>query len=420
MSGTGLLSGIQKGRSNVFWESVKIALDALVSNKLRSILTMLGIIIGVGAVIAMVSIGMGVRDKISTSIASLGSNLIIVMPGASSSSGVRGAAGTKTTLTLKDAQAIARDVDGIAAIAPAVSSQYQMVAGNMNWTTSVQGTTPEYMEVRNVSVEAGSFITNDDLNARNRVAVIGATVAANLFENVNPVGKSIRINNAPFTIIGVLASKGQSAGGQDQDDTVIIPLTTAQERMMGITHVQSISVQAADSEAVDQVQEGITSLLRARHGIIGDQENDFTVRNLASVMETAQETTATITMLLGSIAGISLLVGGIGIMNIMLVSVTERTREIGIRKALGARYSNILMQFLIEAVVIGVVGGAIGIAVGIGASYGISSVAGWNTVITPLPIIISFAFSVGIGLFFGLYPARKAALLNPIDALRYE
>jgi putative ABC transport system permease protein len=404
----------------VFWESVKIALDALVSNKLRSILTMLGIIIGVGAVIAMVSIGMGVRDKISTSIASLGSNLIIVMPGASSSSGVRGAAGTKTTLTLKDAQAIARDVDGIAAIAPAVSSQYQMVAGNMNWTTSVQGTTPEYMEVRNVSVEAGSFITNDDLNARNRVAVIGATVAANLFENVNPVGKSIRINNAPFTIIGVLASKGQSAGGQDQDDTVIIPLTTAQERMMGITHVQSISVQAADSEAVDQVQEGITSLLRARHGIIGDQENDFTVRNLASVMETAQETTATITMLLGSIAGISLLVGGIGIMNIMLVSVTERTREIGIRKALGARYSNILMQFLIEAVVIGVVGGAIGIAVGIGASYGISSVAGWNTVITPLPIIISFAFSVGIGLFFGLYPARKAALLNPIDALRYE
>lgn len=406
--------------SNVFWESVKIALDALVSNKLRSILTMLGIIIGVGAVIAMVSIGMGVRDKISNSIASLGSNLIIVMPGASSSSGVRGAAGTKTTLTLKDAQAIARDVDGIAAIAPSVSSQYQMVAGNMNWTTSVQGTTPEYMEVRNVSVEAGSFITNDDLNARNRVAVIGATVASNLFENINPVGQSIRINNAPFTVIGVLASKGQSAGGQDQDDTVIIPLTTAQERMMGITHVQSISVQAASSETVDQVQTGITSLLRARHGITGDQENDFTVRNLASVMETAQETTATITMLLGSIAGISLLVGGIGIMNIMLVSVTERTREIGIRKALGARYSNILMQFLIEAVVIGVVGGAIGIAVGIGASYGISSVAGWNTVITPLPIIISFAFSVGIGLFFGLYPARKAALLNPIDALRYE
>lgn len=406
--------------NNVFWESIKIALDALISNKLRSILTMLGIIIGVGAVIAMVSIGMGVRDKVSSSIASLGSNLIIVTPGAASSSGVRQAAGTNTTLTLKDAEAIARDVDGIGAVAPSVSKQYQMVAGNMNWTTGVQGTTPEFLEVRNLSVQAGSFITDEDLETRNRVAVIGATVASNLFANTNPIGQSIRINNAPFIIIGVLESKGQSAGGQDQDDTVIIPLTTAQERMMGITYVQTISVQAANSDTVDQVQEGITTLLRARHGITADKSDDFTVRNLASVMETAQETTATITMLLGSIAAISLLVGGIGIMNIMLVSVTERTREIGIRKALGARYSNILMQFLIEAVVIGVIGGIMGIALGIGTSYVISSVAGWNTVITAAPILLSFSFSVGIGLFFGLYPARKAALLNPIDALRYE
>lgn len=404
----------------MFWESVKIALDALISNKLRSILTMLGIIIGVGAVIAMVSIGMGVREKISNSIASLGSNLIIVTPGAASSSGVRQAAGTNITLTLKDAQAIAREVEGIGAVAPSVSKQYQMVAGNMNWTTSVQGTTPEFLDVRNFSVQAGSFITDDDVESRNRVAVVGATVAANLFENGNAIGQSIRINNAPFTIIGVLESKGQSAGGQDQDDTVIIPITTAQERMMGITYVQTISVQAANSEVVDQVQAGITSLLRARHGLGGDKADDFTVRNLASVMATAQETTATITMLLGSIAAISLLVGGIGIMNIMLVSVTERTREIGIRKALGARYANILMQFLIEAVVIGVIGGAIGIALGIAGSYAISSVAGWNTVITAAPILLSFGFSVGIGLFFGLYPARKAALLNPIDALRYE
>ncbi|XFO64637.1 Macrolide export ATP-binding/permease protein MacB [Sporomusa silvacetica DSM 10669] len=405
---------------HVFWESVKIALDALVSNKLRSILTMLGIIIGVGAVIAMVSIGMGVRDKVSNSIASLGSNLIIVTPGAASSSGVRQAAGTNITLTLKDAEALAREVNGIGAVAPSVSKQYQMVAGNMNWTTSVQGTTPEYLEVRNLSVQAGSFITNEDVETRNRVAVIGTTVASNLFTNINPIGQSIRINNAPFTIIGVLEGKGQSAGGQDQDDTVIIPLTTAQERMMGITYVQTISVQAANSEVVDEVQEGITSLLRARHDITADKTDDFTVRNLASVMATAQETTGTITMLLGSIAAISLLVGGIGIMNIMMVSVTERTREIGIRKALGARYSNILMQFLIEAIVIGVIGGAIGIVIGIGTSYAISSIAGWNTVVTATPILVAFGFSVGIGLFFGLYPARKAALLNPIDALRYE
>ena len=420
MSATDLLSGTPKGMSNMFWESVKIASNALVSNKLRSILTMLGIIIGVGAVIAMVSIGMGVRDKVETSIASLGSNLIMVSPGAASSSGVRQAAGTNTTLTLKDAQAISREVVGIGAVAPSVSKQYQIVAGNMNWTTSVQGTTPEYLDVRNLTVQSGSFITSQDVDVRNRVAVIGATVANNVFANVDPVGQSVRINNAPFKVIGVLEAKGQSAGGQDQDDIIIIPLTTAQERLMGITYVQTISVQAANADTVDQVQEGITNVLRSRHRITGDKSDDFTVRNLASVMATAQETTTSITMLLGSIAAISLLVGGIGIMNIMLVSVTERTREIGIRKALGAKYSDILMQFLIEAVVIGVIGGLMGIALGIGISYTISSFAGWKTVITPLPIIVSFGFSVGIGLFFGLYPARKAALLNPIDALRYE
>jgi len=404
----------------VFWESVKIAFDALVSNKLRSILTMLGIIIGVGAVIAMVSMGMGVRTKVSNSIASLGSNLIIVMPGTASSSGVRQAAGTNKTLKLKDAQALIREVPGIAAVAPSVSKQYQLVAGNMNWTASVQGTTPEFMDVRNYSVQSGSFITDEDVDEKKRVAVIGPTVASNLFGNVNPIGKGVRIGNAPFIVVGVLETKGQSAGGQDQDDIVIIPITTGQDRMMGITHIHLISVQAANSEVVDAVQEGITNVLRSRHGITADKEDDFTVRNLASVMAAAQETTATITLLLGGIAAISLLVGGIGIMNIMLVSVTERTREIGIRKALGARYVNILMQFLIEAIVIGVIGGTMGIAVGIGGSYAISYFAELDTVITPLPIIISFGFSVGIGLFFGLYPARKAALLNPIDALRYE
>lgn len=403
----------------MLWESIKIALNALISNKLRSILTMLGIIIGVGAVIAMVSIGMGMKDKVETSIASLGSNLIIVTPGAASSTGVKQAAGTNTTLTINDAQAIA-GISGVAAVAPSVSKQYQIVAGNMNWMTSVQGSTPDLLEVRNFTVQSGSFISNEDLDKRNRVAVIGSTVAENLFPNINPVGQNIRVNNAPFTIIGVLDSKGQSAGGQDQDDLVIIPLTTAQERVMGITYVQSINVQAQSADVIDQVQADMTTLLRSRHRITGDKPDDFTVRNLASVMATAQETTSSITMLLGSIAAISLLVGGIGIMNIMLVSVTERTREIGIRKALGARYYDILLQFVIEAIVIGVIGGLIGIALGIGGSYAISSFAGWKTAISLTPILVSFSFSVGIGLFFGLYPARKAALLNPIDALRYE
>lgn len=404
----------------MFRESIGISLDALFANKLRSILTMLGIIIGVGAVIAMVSLGMGVRDKVQNSIASLGSNLIMVMPGASSASGSHQAAGTNITLNLKDAQAIAREVQGVNFAAPSIGKQYQAVAGNQNWTTSVQGTTPDYLAVRNLSVRIGSFITNQDVEARDRVAVIGSTVATNLFGEVNPVGQNIRINNAPFKVIGVLDSKGQSAGGQDQDDMIIIPLTTAQERLMGVTHVQTISVQAANADVVNQVQDDITILLRSRHKISANESDDFTVRNLASVMATASDVTGTITALLGSIAAISLLVGGIGIMNIMLVSVTERTREIGIRKALGARYNDIMLQFLIEAVVIGVMGGTIGIALGIGASFGISRLAGWNTVITILPIAVAFIFSVAIGLCFGLYPARKAALLDPIQALRYE
>ena len=404
----------------MFRESIVIAFNALTGNKLRSILTMLGIIIGVGAVIAMVSIGMGVRDKVSNSISGLGSNLIMVTPGAPSASGVRQAAGSGISLTIKDAEAISREVAGVSKVAPSVSRQYQLVAGNQNWMSSVQGTTPDYLEVRNTAVQSGRFVTAKDLDSRERVAVIGTTVAGNLFGDVNPVGQSVRINNAPFRIIGVLESKGQSAGGQDQDDVVIVPITTAQERLLGITHVQLINVQAAGTDVIDQVQEDITTMLRSRHRLPSDKADDFTVRNMVSVMATAQEATGTITLLLGNIAAISLLVGGIGIMNIMLVSVTERTREIGIRKALGARYFNILMQFLIEAVVIGVLGGLAGIMLGIGGAYAISSVAGWNTVISPASVLMAFGFSVGIGLFFGIYPARKAALLDPIEALRYE
>ncbi|GBG56446.1 multidrug ABC transporter substrate-binding protein [Sporomusaceae bacterium FL31] len=404
----------------MFWESVSIALEGLRANKLRSILTMLGIIIGVGAVIAMISIGMGVRDKVQNSIASLGSNLIIITPGATSPSGVRLAAGSNTTVTNKDSQAIAREVSGVNLVAPSVSKQYQIVYGNKNWTTTVQGTTPEYADVRNYELGNGSFFTNQDVDTRARFAVIGNTVSENLFGEISPIGQMIRINKAPFKVIGVLKSKGQSAGGMDQDDMVLVPLTTAQERLLGITYLHSISVQAVDGDVINQVQEDITTLLRTRHKLTADKADDFTVRNLAAVMATAEETTGTITLLLGNIAAISLLVGGIGIMNIMLVSVTERTREIGIRKALGATYHNILLQFLIEAIVIGVTGGIIGIGLGVSAAYAISAIAGWNTVISLTAIVIAFGFSILIGLFFGIYPARKAALLDPIDALRYE
>ena len=404
----------------MFWESVSIALEGLRANKMRSLLTMLGIIIGVGAVIAMVSIGMGVRDKVQKSIAGLGSNLLIVMPGSTAPSGVRVAAGGTTTLTYDDAQAIAREVSGVSFVAPQVQRQYQAVFGGNNWITSMQGTTPDYLNVRNFELTDGIFITQRNMDTRDRVAVLGKTVVDNLFGEMNPIGQVIRINKATFRVIGVLAPKGQSAGGQDQDDLIIVPLTTAQERMLGITHVQAINVQAENAEVINQVQEDISELLRSRHRLQPRVTDDFTVRNLTALMATATETTDTITLLLGNTAAISLLVGGIGIMNIMLVSVTERTREIGVRKALGAKFSDILMQFLIEAIVIGVTGGLIGILLGMGASYAISAVFGWGTVMSGFTIALAFGFSVLIGVIFGLYPARKAARLDPIDALRYE
>ncbi len=404
----------------LFKECFLMAFSALYANKLRSLLTMLGIIIGVGAVIAMVSVGMGVRSNVQESIASLGSNMLIVSPGSSNRSGPRSAAGSMKTLKYDDAKAIQSKVKNIEYLSPSVSSNYQIVNGNQNWNSSVQGITPEYMNIKSLSVESGSFISSDNLQKRERVAVIGTTVASNLFGDENPVGKNIRVNNQPFRVIGLLETKGQSSMGQDQDDVVLIPLTTAQERMLGITYVQSVSVQVKEAMYMDQVQEDIETLLRQRHKIIGGKEDDFHVRNLTSLMETMTQTTTMITLLLGSVAGISLVVGGIGIMNIMMVSVTERTREIGIRKALGATFSNIMMQFLIESVVIGVVGGIIGIFVGCGLSYMIAALGDFTTVITWAPIVVSFTFSVGIGLIFGILPARKAARLDPIEALRYE
>ena len=397
-----------------------MAVNALLANKLRSLLTMLGIIIGVGAVIAMVSIGMGVRTSVTNSFASLGTNMLIVMPGSTNKGGIRGAAGSRKSLKYDDAKAIAAKIKGIDYVSPTVNTSYQVVNGNLNWNTEVMGVTPELMQIRSLKVENGSFITASDLSKRSRVAVIGATVAANLFGAENPVGQNIRINNQPFKVIGLIASKGQSSMGQDQDDVIYIPLTTAQERMLAITHVQSINIQVSDPARMDQVQSEIETLLRSRHHIRTGTEDDFTVRNMTSLMESFTESTNMITLLLGSIAGISLLVGGIGIMNIMMVSVTERTREIGIRKALGATSSNVLMQFMIESMVIGIVGGVIGIASGILLSKAIGAFGGLTTTVDILPVLVSFSFAVGIGLFFGIYPARKAARLDPIDALRYE
>lgn len=403
----------------MYKEGFLMAWSALIANKMRSLLTMLGIIIGVAAVIALVSIGYGVRQQITESISSLGSNLLMVYPGAPRTPGVRPVAGANKTIKLSDYEAISK-MDSVQAASPVASNSYLTVYMSKNWTTTVNGANADFQYVNNWTMKSGRFITDSQIERRERVAVIGATVAKNLFGNEDPIGKDIRIHKNSFKIVGVLDEKGSGAMGNDQDDVIVVPYTTMMERVMGVDYLRMIYIQAKEGQDLERVQADIENILRVRHGIKNPDLDDFNVNNMASIMKAVEENTATMTLFLGAVAAISLLVGGIGIMNIMLVSVTERTREIGVRKALGATYRTIITQFLIEAVVISLVGGAIGIVVGIGASQLIATVAKLKTVVTTGPILLSFGFSMSIGLVFGLYPARKAAKLNPIDALHYE
>jgi putative ABC transport system permease protein len=400
--------------------TLRIALRALARNKLRAFLTMLGIIIGVGAVIAMVAIGEGAKSTIRSQIAALGTNVLIILPGSNVQGGVRAGFGNVNTLLDSDAKAMARELQSVAFSSPVLRRQDQVVSGNLNWGTLAQGVAPEFQQIRDWQIAEGRFLHEGDMDSAAKVAVIGQTVARQLFGNDDSLDAVIRIRNIPFRVVGVLAPKGQTGQGTDQDDTIMIPYTTMQKRLMRITWVQSIVVRAVSAERVDEAQEQITLLLRQRHRIGPDREDDFNVRNLSDIAEAATTTARVMAVLLGSVASISLLVGGIGIMNIMLVSVTERTRGIGIRMAVGARSRDIMLQFLVEAVVMAATGGLIGILLGVGSSEVIKQWAQWPTLIDPAIIVIAFLFSGAVGVFFGFYPARKAASLDPIDALRYE
>lgn len=403
----------------MYKESFLMAWASLIANKLRSLLTMLGIIIGVAAVIALVSIGNGVKQDIEDSISSLGSNLLVVLPGAPRTPGARSSQGSMKSLKISDYEAIAK-LEGVKASSPMTNGSYVVIYQNKNWTTSVAGVNSNFQDVNNWTMTSGRFFSDKNVQNRERVAVVGQTVVKNLFTDEDPVGKEIRVKNIPFRVIGVLKSKGNGTMGNDQDDTVLIPYTTSMERVEGIDYLRRVYVVAKDDGGIDRLQADIENLLRVRHNIKDTNLDDFNIQNMKSIMETVAQTTGTFTLFLGAVAAISLVVGGIGIMNIMLVSVTERTREIGVRKALGATYSVIVTQFLIEAVVISLMGGFIGIAFGIGASKVIGMVSGMSTIVSVPTIIMSFAFSMAIGLIFGIYPARKAAKLNPIDALHYE
>jgi putative ABC transport system permease protein len=406
-----------------FIDIQKMALHALGKNRIQTALTMLGIVIGVSAVIAMVSIGQGAQKLVEEQVAGMGQNVLQVMGGGGwQGGGARGSQDNNQSLTEGDVDAIREQVPAVGLVTPISQAQGQFVFGNQNWQTRVEGANEDYLEIRGLRVDQGDFYTESDVRTANRVVVLGKTVATALFQGGDPVGQTIRIRNLPYRVIGVLAAKGQNASGQDQDDTALMPYTTVQKKMVGSAapRINRITVSAVSPQATSAAKSQIEALLRERHGIRTGQADDFRVNNLTEVAEAAEQTTMVMTMLLGSIAAVSLLVGGIGIMNIMLVSVTERTREIGIRMAIGSRGSYIRMQFLAESVILCMLGGLIGVIVGMGLSVGLARVMGWPSFVSPEAVTIAFLFSAVTGIFFGYYPAHKAASLDPIEALRYE
>jgi putative ABC transport system permease protein len=405
--------------------SIRIALRALRVNKLRSMLTMLGIIIGVGAVIVMISVGSGAQARVEEQVKNLGTNLFILLSGSVTSGGVRMGAGSRPSVTEDDAYAIQREVAAVQAAAPALRGTGQVVAGTANWSTVFFGITPEYFEARNWVIATGRGFEPAELSGAGKVALLGETVARNLFGDADPIGQVIRIRKVPVTVIGILERKGQSLLGQDQDDVILMPLSTARNRVLGggiakRRAVGSVSIKIRDGEDMTQAAEQIRSLLRQRHRLQPGQDDDFTLRNLSEVLQAREESSRIMTLLLAAIASVSLLVGGIGIMNIMLVSVTERTREIGLRMAVGARARDILTQFLVEAVTLALIGGVLGILLGVGGSFAVAQLAEWRTELNAQAIVLAAGFAAAVGVFFGFYPARKAARLLPIEALRYE
>ncbi len=398
---------------------IRVAGESIKKNKMRTLLTMLGIVIGVGAVIIMVAVGQGAQRGIANQINALGTNLLVVTAGASNQGGVSQGAQAFNRLTVDDAEKLKREGTLFAGVTPVVMTRTQVIAGGTNWRTTINGVSTDFQTIRDWDMQSGTFFSDNDVRGMRKVAVIGNTVAQNLFPGVDPVGSQIQIRNVPFDIVGVLATKGQNAGGQDQDDVVIIPYTTAQARLSGSTRIFQILVSATSQQDIAAAQQEVTAIMHESHKI-GDGDDDFTVRNQTEIANAAQGTTKIMTWLLASIASVSLIVGGIGIMNIMLVSVTERTREIGIRMAIGARGSDVLTQFLVESIVMSVLGGAVGLAVGVGGASVLARVTGWSTAVPIQAVALAIGFSAAVGVFFGYYPARKAAALDPIQALRYE